>query len=80
MLLSQARLFTHHHMKGKFPSRLLKPDLFHKPLSLQSVNLEIWVSSRGGPRLDERVCYYDINTTSSFGNLQPVRQYTEHEV
>ncbi|KAG0613087.1 hypothetical protein M758_6G075600 [Ceratodon purpureus] len=33
----------------------------------------------GGPRLDERVCYYDINSASSFANLQPVRQYTEHE-
>ncbi|KAL2652534.1 hypothetical protein R1flu_020662 [Riccia fluitans] len=32
-----------------------------------------------GQRLDERVCYYDIQTSSSFSSLQPVRQYTEHE-
>ncbi|KAH8970628.1 hypothetical protein BDL97_02G097800 [Sphagnum fallax] len=32
-----------------------------------------------GPWLDERVCYYDINAASSFANLQPVRQYAEHE-
>ncbi|KAG6543105.1 hypothetical protein Mapa_015354 [Marchantia paleacea] len=33
----------------------------------------------GGQRLDERVCYYDIQNSSSFSSLQPVRQYAEHE-
>eukprot|EP00897_Mesotaenium_endlicherianum_P001656 jgi/Mesen1/1518/ME000132S00457 len=46
--------------------------------------------SRGGGRLDERVCYYDVQASSSsasssssaaakFAALQPVRQYSEHE-
>lgn len=35
-------------------------------------------SGQGG-RLQERVCYYDLNTASNFSSLQPVRQYSEHE-
>lgn len=33
----------------------------------------------GAQRLDERLCYYDISSASSFANLQPLRQYAEHE-
>jgi hypothetical protein len=44
-------------------------------------NLHCFPIDRSGPwLLDERVCYYDINAASSFANLQPVRQYAEHEV
>lgn len=43
-------------------------------------NLHHFPIDRSGPWLDERVCYYDINAASSFANLQPVRQYAEHEV
>jgi WD40 repeat protein len=42
-------------------------------------NLHHFPIDRSGPWLDERVCYYDINAASSFANLQPVRQYAEHE-
>lgn len=35
-------------------------------------------SGQGG-RLQERVCYYDLNTAPNFASLQPVRQYNEHE-
>jgi hypothetical protein len=61
-------------------SPILVAYCFHKLVSLQNLNLNVWLTCRGGPRLDERVCYYDINASSSFGNLTPVRQYTEHEV
>jgi len=67
-------------MKGKTHSSLVISGLLQELASLQSLNSDMWLASRGGPRLDERVCYYDINAASSFGNLQPVRQYTEHEV
>lgn len=80
MLLSLAKHFIRHLTKGKSYFKLLRVGLFHKLVSLQNLNCDMWFANRGGPRLDERVCYYDINSASSFANLQPVRQYTEHEV